>query len=363
MTRQFLNITQLSANKARIEIDGTIGGFDWEDCKRKNTGSSIRKQLKEIEGLDVDEIEVLITSLGGYVDDALQIHDALKSHPAKVTTIVQGFCASAATIIACAGDRRIISPNALYLIHKCMSDVRGANENDLEAELDDQRTINGTIFNIYKGVLKKDEADLRALFEANDGDGKWITAEDALAFGFATEIQEFENENKTPASGMARFLNRARVLFPVVNNIPNYNQNPTDMKKFLMSFAMLGALLCMKEDAEYDEKEGLKLTPSQLQAVEDVLKAYDDLKTKASKTESDLQGAKDALATAEKSVADKDALIATFTAERDSYKAKYENAPANVPGVNGKDVKTDEQSIPDYVNNNPIYQQIFEENL
>lgn len=363
MTRQFLNITQLSANKARIEIDGTIGGFDWDTWKRKNTGASIRKQLKEIDNLKVDEIEVLITSLGGYVDEALQIHDALKSHPAKVTTIVQGFCASAATIIACAGDRRIISPNALYLIHKCMSDVWDANENDLEAELDDQRTINGTIMNIYRGVLKKEEADLVTLFNANDGDGKWITAEEALAFGFATEIQEFEIENKKTASGMARFLNRARVLFPVVNNIPNYNQNPTDMKKFLMSFAMLGALLCMKEDAEYDEKEGLKLTPEQLQTVEDALKAYDDLKTKASKTESDLQGAKDALATAEKSVADKDALIATLTAERDNYKAKYENAPANVPGVNGKDVKLDEQSIEDYVNSSPVYQEIFKENF
>lgn len=363
MTRQFLNITQLSANKARIEIDGTIGGFDWDTWKRKNTGTGIRKQLKEIEGLDVDEIEVLITSLGGYVDDALQIHDALKSHPAKVTTIVQGFCASAATIIACAGDRRIISPNALYLIHKCMSDVWDANENDLEAELNDQRTINGTIMNIYRGVLKKEEADLVALFNANEGDGKWITAEEALAFGFATEIQEFENENKKTASGMARFLNRARVLFPVVNNIPNYNQNPTDMKKFLMSFAMLGALLCMKEDAEYDEKEGLQLNPEQLQTVENALKAYDGLKTKASKTESDLQGAKDALATAEKSVADKDALIATLTAERDDYKAKYENAPANVPGVNGKDVNVNEESVEDYVNNSPVYQEIFKENL
>lgn len=363
MDRQYLNISKPAANKARIEIDGTIGGFDWDTWKRKNTGTDIRKQLKEIEDLKVDEIEVLITSLGGYVDDALQIHDALKSHPAKITTIVQGFCASAATIIACAGDRRIISPNALYLIHKCMSDVWDANENDLEAVLNDQRTINGTIMNIYRGVLKKEEADLVALFNANDGDGKWITAEDALAFGFATEIQEFENENKKTASGMARFLNRARVLFPVVNNIPNYNQNPTDMKKFLMSFAMLGALLCMKEDAEYDEKEGLKLNPEQLQTVEDALKAYNDLKTKASKTESDLKGAQDALATAEQAVADKDALIATLTAERDNYKAKYMNAPANVPGVNGKDVNVNEESVEDYVRNSSVYQKTFEENL
>ena len=126
------------------------------------------------------------------------------------------------------------------------------------------------------------------------------------------------------------------------------------MKKFLMSFAMLGALLQVKADAEYDEKEGLKLTSEQLQTVEDALKAYDDLKTKASKTESDLQGAKDALASAEKSVADKDALIATLTAERDDYKAKYENAPANVPGVNGKDVNPEPVDVTD----NQVYAEL-----
>lgn len=371
MARQYLNITKPTANKARIEIDGTIGGFDWDTWERKNTGRSIRKQLKEIENLNVDEIEVLITSLGGYVDDALQIHDALKSHPAKVTTIVQGFCASAATIIACAGDRRIISPNALYLIHKCMSDVRDANENDLEDELNDQRTINGTIMNIYRGVLKKEEADLVALFNANDGDGKWITAEEALAFGFATEIQDFDGDNKKAATAMARFLNHARAIVPPVwnnnpagknenldnhdnngsENTPITNQTPTVMKKIFMSFAMLGSLLCMKEDAEYDEKEGLQLSPDQLQTVEDALKAYDALKAKSAKTESDLQGAKGSLATAEKSIEEKDALIATLTAERDNYKAKYENAPATVQGVNGNDVNTEPVDVTEH----PMY--------
>ena len=138
MAKQFLNISEPADRKARIEIDGTIG-FDWDTWEPKNTGADIRRQLDELSALDVDEIEVLITSLGGFVDDALQIHDALKEHKAKVTTIVQGFCASGATIIACAGDERIISPNALYLIHKCMSSLCDANENTLESELEEQR--------------------------------------------------------------------------------------------------------------------------------------------------------------------------------------------------------------------------------
>ena len=331
MERQFLNISKPAANKARIEIDGTIGGFNWEDWKRKNTGTDIRKQLKEISALKVDEIEVLITSLGGYVDEALQIHDALKAHPAKITTIVQGFCASAATVIACAGDTRIISPNALYLIHKCMSSMWDANENALEAELDDQRTINGTILNIYKRVLKKDEADLLALFDANNGKGKWITAEDALAFGFATDIQEFDNDK--PAKSMARFLNHARDYFPALNQIinPNTNQNqPAMKKKFLAAFALLGALLMMKETDEYDEKDGLQLTVDQLQSIEDTLKEFEALKAKNTKTETELADVKATLATAESKIETKDSEIATLTAERDNWKAKYENAPAHV---------------------------------
>lgn len=352
--REFLNIVPVTDSKARIEIDGTIGGFDWEEWGRTNTGSGIRKQLKELDSLKVDEIEVLITSLGGFVDEALQIHDALKSHPARVTTIVQGFCASAATVIACAGDRRVISPNALYLIHKCTTSLWDANENALEAELDDQRTINGTILNIYRGVLKKDEADLRALFGANDGKGKWITAEEALAFGFATEIQEFDPDEKKPATAMARFLNHARACLPEMNTNPIINQNPAVMKKFLLSFAMLGALLDFKDDTEYDEQTGMLLNTEQLQKMEDTLKAYDGLKEKAFKNASDLQAAQDELAAARNDLAGKEALIATLTAERDDYKAKYENAPATLKGVNGTDVTTNPVDVTD----NPVYSEL-----
>lgn len=322
-----MNFSQVSPTKARIEIDGTIGGWDWNERKQKNTGSDIRKQLKQLSEMKVDEIEVLITSLGGVVDDAFQIHDALKAHPAKVTTIIQGFCASAATIIACAGDKRIISPNALYLIHKCSSIVSG-NENALAEEIEAQRTVNETILKIYKRVLKKEEAELTSLFEANDGNGKWITAEEAVSFGFATDIQEFEDNESKPVTAMARFLNHARTVFPEMNIINH--QNSTTMKKVLASYAMLAAHLALADDAEYDEKEGMALTPDQLKKVNDSLQEIDTLKSKKAQAEKDLQEAKSSLET-------KDDLIASLTQERDDFKAKYEAMPAQTPSVDGKD--------------------------
>lgn len=359
--REFLSISKPTAKKARIEIDGTIGGFDWDTWELKNTGSDIRKQLKALSEMDVDEIEVLITSMGGYVDDAFQIHDALKEHKAKVTTLVQGFCASAATVIACAGDERIISPNALFLIHKCRTNLYSANENVLEEQLESQRKINEVMLGIYKGVLKKDESELNALFEANHGEGKWITAEEALAFGFATKIQEFDDDSKKPASAMAMFLNHARSVFPAMNQF-NIHQKPSTMKKLYLSFAVLPAFLSMKEDAQYDEKEGMQFSPENMQKLEDGLKAYEKLKTTNSKNERDLKAVQDELATAKADLTEKDALIATLTAERDDYKAKYEKQPAHVPAVNGTDAKLNDESIEDYVKNSPVYQQIFKEN-
>jgi len=270
----------------------------------------------------------------------LQIHDALKAHPAKVTTIVQGFCASAATIIACAGDVRIISPNALYLIHKCLSWAEG-NENDLQAELEAQRTTNSVILKIYKSVLKKDEKELIDLFNANDGDGKWITAEEALAFGFATEIQEFEGD-KNPLTNMARFLNHARNLLPKINekkedhddngseyNSLNPNQNPSDMKK-LMNFALLCALLAFSAETEYDEKQGLPLNEDQLQKLENELKAKATLADELKNVKAQLQTKTDELTAAQAKAETDKAAIDTLTAERDSYKAKYEKQPAAV---------------------------------
>ncbi len=363
MEKEPFNIKRLTDEKVRIEIDGDIGGFDWDTWEYKNTGRDIRKQLKTLSETGAKEMEVLITSYGGYVNDALQIHDALKEHPAKVTTIVQGFCASAATIIACAGDTRLISPNALYLIHKCRFSMRNANEDTLKEALEEQRTTNETLLGIYRGVLKKSEKELNDLFESNHGEGKWITAQEAVDFGFATAIQEFP-EKKQPATAMARLLNHAREIFnpgatPTIQQ--KNNQKPKDMKKILTTFAALGALLAFKEDAEYDEKEGLQLSTEQLQKIEDTLKELDTLKADASKTTGELKDAKEKLSKAEASATEKDSMIKTLTAERDNWKSKYEAMPAQTEEPKGPDNAKTQGTVQDYVKNSPFYKAVAEE--
>lgn len=347
MDRKFIMFTQPSPNKALIRINGEIGGFDWEEWKYNNTGEGIRKELDAIKALNVSEIDVLITSYGGYVDEALQIHDALKSHPAKVTTIVQGFCASAATIVALAGDVRKISPNALFLIHKCKTSVYGANENRLEEELEAQKVVNETILNMYRSVLKppKTEDDLIALFNANNGNGKWITAEEAIDFGFSTELFEFDDDEPKVKNVMARFLNYARSIFEPKNNNPL--NSDVKMKNFKLAFIALAALLEVSAEREYNESEGVMLSVDELKKIDEALSKFEALKQEKAQLESEKES--------------NDALINTLTAERDSYKAKYEAAPATVTTVSSVDVSSDE-SVQAYVNQNETYKKFFEEN-
>lgn len=354
MAKSFFNIINQSADSAVISIEGTIGGWDWDLWDRVNTGRIIRRQLKELG--DVANIEVRICSLGGDVDEALQIHDALKDHSATVTTIINGFCASAATIIALAGDVRKISKNSVYLIHKCSSGVSG-NEHDLQMELDSQKTVNDILYNMYKEVCKKSDAELTELFDADNGHGKWIKPEEAVDFGFCTEVYNESQPSAKVAMADAetlaklnypslpdgtpvqvddvvseheerlfrRIIDKARELFaPKTQVEPSIiNQNQQAMKKFLAVFAYLGALLAIKDDQEYDDQAGHTLTNEELGKVEAELAAYAQLKH-------DHQ-----TLTAERDKLKKD--NETLTSERDSYKAKWESKPQDVTKVNGSD--------------------------
>lgn len=342
MDGKFFNIKSRTEERAVIEIDGTIGGWDWDDWSRINTGKLIRRRLSEIG--DVKNIEVKITSLGGDVDQALQIHDALVQHPASVTTEITGFCASAATIIALAGDVRKISKNALYLIHKCSSSVAG-NQHALEMELESQKTVNDLLFALYEDKCRKGKDELAELFDYDNGKGRWLTAQEAVDWGFCTELTnetasasvkvaqaEMDMLNYPLMPGHAasasaeerelniiqRVIEKARELFAPIGrpNVTDINHNNTEnMKTLSESFEALSAVLKRTDDS-FDVSEGLQMSHEDLTAVEA------------------------ALAAADAAVSELETLKAEHSAlakEHKELKEKWANAPAPVAPVEGKD--------------------------
>lgn len=174
--------------KAEINIEGEIGWAEYDGEKwNLNTSSNIRRQLNELMDADVDEITVNIHSLGGFVDDALAIHDALVMHPANVITRVTGYTASAATIIAQAGNTREISENAMYLVHEAWTFAIGTASNMLEVA-EDLETINERIASIYAKRSGDDKEKYRGIMAERNGAGKWVPGEQAVDLGFADEL-------------------------------------------------------------------------------------------------------------------------------------------------------------------------------
>jgi len=182
-------INMASKKEAVIDIEGTIGFDWWEDEPDANTKEAIKQQLKDIAAIKADHITVNINSFGGDVNHGLSIHDLLAEHPAKVTTKIYGMTASAATVIAMAGNERLMSANALGLIHEARNGVYGTSKQQSE-NIKFLEKVNDRIASIYSKAGGKDEKIYRKQMKIDSGEGEWQNAEEFKEMGLITNIFE-----------------------------------------------------------------------------------------------------------------------------------------------------------------------------
>ena len=192
-----------SAGVCRIEIEGTIGvpeewQFDQPEA-RVATYEKFRDTVQRIAGIDAPQIVVDIRSTGGDVNDALLIHDALCSLDAHIITRCYGYTASAATIIAQAASPgcREISANALYLIHTAICAAEG-NAAEIAGKLDLLRQTDTRIAAVYAARSGRPAGEFEALMAENNGNGRWLSPEEAVAAGLADTVTD--NEERTAPS-------------------------------------------------------------------------------------------------------------------------------------------------------------------
>lgn len=193
MAREFFSIKNKSADTLEIDIEGPIGGveIDWDSWEMKVGPSkeSVKKLIKEVANSAASNIIVNINSYGGDVNDGISIHDMLAEHKAKITTVIHGHTASAATIISQAGNTRKMSSNALFLIHPA-STVAMGNSADIQAALSDLAKVDETIAGIYAKRTGQSHEEVAAIMNRFDGRGEWLTAQEAKDLGFIDEIFE-----------------------------------------------------------------------------------------------------------------------------------------------------------------------------
>ena len=166
-----------------IIIDGYIGNYGYSKQYIRN----------ELSGNSKNAVLVKISSLGGSVDDALNIFDQFVDH-GNVTAELSAFVASSATIISLGAKTVRMNENSFYLIHKVMNwvDEWGTmNEdaievliNKLEKQKQELAKVTLQIAKMYVKKTGKTLEEITALMK----DETWLTAEEAQEWGFIDDV-------------------------------------------------------------------------------------------------------------------------------------------------------------------------------
>lgn len=174
----------------KINVKGTIISdrmqriYDWIGIE----ATSPSKVLNALPTTNA-AVEVVINSGGGDVFAGSEIYTALKEYQGEVTVKVVGLAASAASVIAMAGDKILISPTAQMMIHNVSTYAEGDYRN-FEHTAEVLKSANQSIANAYKTKTGKSEDELKGLMDNET----WFNAQAAVDQGFADEVM-FEQKS------------------------------------------------------------------------------------------------------------------------------------------------------------------------
>ena len=175
------------------QLNSSITSFSnhiyFNDDINNNTAFKLNNALRLMESklktLNIDNIPIYLhlTTNGGIIHYAFSIIDCMNSISLPIYTVIEGFVASAGTLISVSGEKRYISKNSYVLIHELRSGIWG-KMSELEEEMTNIKKIQDHLVNIYleKTLIKK-----KKLNRILKKDIEW-NAEEAIEFGIADEI-------------------------------------------------------------------------------------------------------------------------------------------------------------------------------
>lgn len=195
-----------------IELTGYVGGEDF----------NIQRVNEILEKRKGSRCSVLIDSLGGSVATAISIAEAFKTH-GDVNVHFRGMNASAATIASLGAKHISMSSSAMYLVHKCSNFVfmfSSMNADQLRSVIDDLNKniadldkIDINLACMYADRCKRQKDALLALMK----DGGWLSAKEALEFGFVDEIINDNSSIVKIDSKLAADMSNAGIPVPHVS--------------------------------------------------------------------------------------------------------------------------------------------------
>ena len=173
-----------------------------------------------IEKANGEDLEVIINSGGGSVFPASEIYTVLRDYAGNVIVKIVGLAASAASVVAMAGTKVLMSPTAQMMIHNVTTYAEG-DYRDMEHTAEILKNANDTIANAYRLKSGKTQEELLALMDNET----WMTAQKAKELGLIDEIM-FEDDVQLVAS-----VGYSGLLPPeVINTVRNKLQSEKALK-------------------------------------------------------------------------------------------------------------------------------------
>ena len=164
-------------NGRTLFLNGTIADESWYD-------DDVTPQLfKNDLYADSGDVTVWLNSPGGDCVAAAQIYNMLKEYPGNVTIKIDGIAASAASLIAMAGDNILMSPVSMMMIHNPLTMAIG-NADDMQKAAAMLDEVKESIINAYELKTGLSRAKLSHLMD----DETWMNAVKAVELGFADGI-------------------------------------------------------------------------------------------------------------------------------------------------------------------------------
>lgn len=200
----FRNVAE-GEGPAEMLVYGVVGDA-WD-------GTDEKAFAQDLARVTAPELRVRVNSVGGDLFAGVAIYNALRAHPATVTVVVEGLAASAASVVAMAGDRIVVRRGAMMMVHAPAMLAIGQAE-DLRQAAEVLEKARDGIVDIYAARTGRPADEIRGLVDAET----WMTAQEAVEQRFADAVDEeaVEADPQLRAEGALVIVNG--VSFPTAGH-------------------------------------------------------------------------------------------------------------------------------------------------
>lgn len=233
MKEKYLAFNKIDDQNTEMYIYGDIRKKNiiekWLNIQSEATDAFTLKDA--INSVDTPNLVVRINSYGGDVAEGLAIYSLLSNFKGHLTTIVDGFACSAASVIFMAGETRIVPEQGLLMIHNAWSYAEG-DSNAMKKMAEDLEKITQPSVNIYTSKTKLSEEDIKEKMDRET----WITSKEAFEWGFATSIERNEAKQSLECNFVHNLVMKVKELENEIKNQKIDNEVVVPQKDAWASF-------------------------------------------------------------------------------------------------------------------------------